>query len=452
MAQQDKSWENSWQSAFEGKSVTPPAGAWENIEKELERKKSARIIPIWWSAAAAVALLIISFVIADNNFIGDLSSEQVVSSQEEKNTTVQDKKEFTDNNLNEKQQQMSALSYDNEVEKEEELSEVYGPLAGDKGNSQEITGGAPGLDDNQPFVANKENRNQREALTAIEEAKGMGLYREPIEVGLIASLPAVVFDHELSEIPELWGVPVYFNSKKSGMDEWYAGVDFSRGSAGSDYGFSSSGDGLEFSNIPDSQSGNNYYTSDTETGSTVTYGISVGKKIAKRIVLESGLNYRRIETSTVSNVAYDQGGARSVYNESTSYAGAGQLTMTSFYEMENVHQFISIPLKAGYLILDKKWKMSVNTGLAGDYFFKTSTHDTSGNFESYETTPSESVYWNSLNLSVLGEVNITRQIGEHYIISVSPQLRQALSDFSNSERQELRPAIVQLGMQLQYKF
>lgn len=437
MAQQDKSWENSWKSAFEGKSVTPPAGAWENIEKELEEKKSTRIAPIWWSAAAAVGLLAISFIVVDNNFVSDLSSGQEISSQEKTDVTNKEKPGTSDDNFDDSQQGNSALSFN---EEEEEKETVADPGAGDEDKSKVSSGNDSKPEDLQLLIAANGKAEVTEGINILE--------REPVEVEFLAGLPAVVFEHKISEIPELWGVPVYSNSRKIREKGWYAGVDLAKGSSGADNGFSS-GD-QDFA-TPNSQLRSSYF-SDSESGSTITYGLSVGKKISKRIILESGVNYRRIESSSVSNIAYNSGGSRSVFNNNTAYSNDGSLESTSFYEMENVHQFISIPLKAGYLILDKKWKMSVNTGVAGDYFFKTSTHDTSGNFSSYETKPSRSDNWNSLSVSVLGEVNITRQIGEHYILSLTPQLRQALSDFSNSDRQELKPAIIQLGMQLQYKF
>lgn len=442
MAQQDKSFEGAWRSAFDHKSITPPVGVWENIENELDERNSKQVMPLVWRTAAAVSFLAVTifiiqlaYNIREQNQI-QVAVENKIENEGAKNGENNESLAIDQGNIIDKEKgNRTSKSYINK----NKIAEDKNALAYSEKENNQTTG--------INSIASKED--QTDSYTELLPEDNLTFLESP---EYLAHLPAAELKIQLPEAREIWGVPVYYSNKKSYSDEWFAGIDFAAGSSGSGYN-RFSGSNLEFAVDPDLNSADKTYSSDIQTGSTLAYGLAVGKKVSKRIILESGISYMKIETAGYSNITFEStDGSRAVVNAYTKYTEAGQISSTLRYEYANIHQFISIPLKAEFLILDKNWKISFGSGFAGNYFFKTMTQDVSGDLESYESNPSESALWNIFNVTLLGEVNFRRQLGDHYILSLSPQLRQALNDYSKSDRVELKPAIIQLGMQLKYKF
>jgi hypothetical protein len=78
---------------FKNLEVAPPEMVWNNIERELLKKKDRKIIPIWWKYAGVAAVLLIGFFIG-KEFSGNKNTNNIpVSSVEVKSSS-------NENNIN----------------------------------------------------------------------------------------------------------------------------------------------------------------------------------------------------------------------------------------------------------------------------------------------------------------------------------------------------------------
>ena len=423
MAQQDKTWESTWQSAMDKRSVTPPEEVWENIALELDRPKKRTLKPVWW-VAATISIIAIGGILISETRTAEVA--EIVVSENSQTPSVSEDGLLA----NTAEPGMMPAIEEPDARGNESVRNVKDIVAPSLKHEQKINN-LPS--EKSPSPGNLAETREKPVHDFLPE--------------LVEHVKSVALGLKLPEFGEIWGVPVFNNSKrKKAGAEWYAGLNLATGSSSAGETGSSGNDML----IPLQNSYSGTDNSSSGFTSSTSYGITVGKKLTRKIILEGGLTYMRLQNTGTTNIAVASATKREAFNLNVRTSGS-QLTSTAPYNVENVHQFISIPVKAGYLILDQKWKMSVNAGVAGDYFIKTHTEDLTGNLEMYETRPSTDPQWNSMTLSVLGEMNLSRELGNHYIIAVTPQVRQSLSDLSNT-RTEFRPFIMQVGVQLKYRF
>jgi hypothetical protein len=419
MAQRDKTWESAWKSAFDNKSVTPPKEVWDNIATELDKPRRRYMQPVIWWAAAAISIIAVA---------GILLKERIPAGQQ-----GMEPFKVEIGQVGENRSLANAMVPEHPAAKDSKTG-ADKPLK----NDNKV---APAL-----WGEKKENIRNAENKKPNGNPADKNVVYDFIP-GLIEGMKGVVSDLKLPEIREIWGVPMAYNTnKKTAKSGWYAGLDLSTGSSSGASDGSVSADRLAPLQSTFSQADN----SSSSVTSSTSYGITVGKKVTKKIILESGISYSRLSSTGTTNIAMASVSGREAFNYNASTKDAS-LTTTSPYNVEHVHQFISIPVKAGYLILDRQWKISVNAGVAGDYFIKTHTADLSGNLQMYKANPATDPQWNSMSMSVLGEINVSRQLGRHYLIAVTPQMRHSVNDFSNTST-ELRPSIFQVGIQLKYQF
>lgn len=422
MAQRDKTWESAWKSVFENKAVSPPEDAWDNISNELDKSRRRYMLPIWW-AAATVSIIAVAGVLLTERIPADKHSAEEFQLEVEQNKEARP---------------FANLAPDNSAVK---------PKNGD-GNSvvgkDHIASAAK--------VGKKETPERMGSISSKSAGKNNEIY--DFIPGLVDGIKAVASDLKLPEVGEIWGVPMAYNgNKKRKTSNWYAGLDLSTGSSSvAADGSASANDMMPLTNsFSQADKASSDITSTNNASSSRSYGITVGKKFTNRLVLESGISYLRLSNSGTTNIAIASAAGREAFNYNAIRSEANVMTTNAPYAVENVHQFISIPLKAGYIFLDRQWKLSVSSGIAGDYFIKTHTADLSGDLQMYEANPSTDPLWNSVTMSVLGEMNVSRQLGPHYLLAITPQMRKSLNDLSNT-RTELRPFVFQLGIQIKYQF
>ena len=102
-----------FQEEFKDFEVQPPSKVWEAIEKDLDKNKKARIIPLWWvlgGIAAGLAILLTSLYIGTDN---EMSNKQqpFVNSEMPQDTTTKPQNSLKNN---EEHSNNGALPYPNE--------------------------------------------------------------------------------------------------------------------------------------------------------------------------------------------------------------------------------------------------------------------------------------------------------------------------------------------------
>jgi hypothetical protein len=197
-------------------------------------------------------------------------------------------------------------------------------------------------------------------------------------------------------------------------------------------------------------------SSSLSNGSSYSAGFSIGTKVSDRFALTGGVSYLNQSTSFTSNVAQESA-VSGVYRTS-SFADAtvdktASLVQTNPYDVSSTLEYISVPLQAGYLIVDRKFGWQMNGGLSADFFLRnTLNSDASGFLKSSQGSGSESPY-TGVGFSGLLNTELSYRFGERYRLSLNPGMRYSLNSlYKSSIGIESQPLTLDVGLRLRYLF
>jgi hypothetical protein len=129
------------------------------------------------------------------------------------------------------------------------------------------------------------------------------------------------------------------------------------------------------------------------------------------------------------------------------------LVQTNPYDVSSTLEYISVPLQAGYLIVDSKFGWQMNGGLSTDFFLRnTLNSDASGFLKSSQGSGSESPY-TGVGFSGLLNTEFSYRFGERYRLSLNPGMRYSLNSlYKSSVGLTSQPLTLDVGLRLRYLF
>jgi hypothetical protein len=177
--------------------------------------------------------------------------------------------------------------------------------------------------------------------------------------------------------------------------------------------------------------------------------ISGGKRVAKRWLLQGGLSYlNQNSKSNTSTVTVAQS-----FNTTGSIApeNFNAVTSTTESEINSTFQFISLPVQAGYMLVDQKFGVQLNGGFSPDVFLKSTVSDKASQ-ETISTTGSNSTF-KAVSLSGLGGVELSYRFSEHYRIALVPGFRYSLTQvYKENSLASAKPFMADIGLRFRYVF
>jgi hypothetical protein len=190
-----------------------------------------------------------------------------------------------------------------------------------------------------------------------------------------------------------------------------------------------------------------------EVGTSYSFGMAFGKKVTKRWVLLSGVNYLNQSIGYSSNIAVVDASNQAKAYLADLASQSTQLTSTTPYAVNSVNEFVSIPLQAGYLFIDRKVGLQLNTGIATDFFIKNTLTDESGKLSSYSESAGNNSYYRTLNWTGLVGTELSYKVAKHYRVSLVPGLRYSFNSvLKSSTGATLNPMVWDVGFRFRYTF
>ncbi|MEJ7645365.1 MAG: hypothetical protein WKF87_12285 [Chryseolinea sp.] len=196
-------------------------------------------------------------------------------------------------------------------------------------------------------------------------------------------------------------------------------------------------------------------------GIAYSMGVSFGTKVAKRWVVQGGLNYLTQSSDYVANNVVAAGDYRSLQAESINTIGAlpmladaaSKIIPTVSYSVNNNVKFFSVPVQAGYLLVNKKVGLQLNAGLSTDLFVQNTITPEGGSLnKSTQGRGSDSPY-RSVNFSGLVGTELTYRIGQRYRVALNPGLRYPLNSLYKSDVGiQSTPLTFDVGVRFRYIF
>ena len=464
--------DKQWKDVFENAEMSPPEGVWDKIDASLSKeeagyfKKRAFIFKLLAAASIAFALGVSIFSI--NYFLNDETNQVVVQDTENPQipmNSIEAMDESGDNQASANTTVVDDINGTNEPSKsekgdgkamtvkEEDSNYEHGVVANidSKDGGQNESGSST--------IILTDNSNEESNLIPVEVSES----RSNIELNelLAHGIYMDSGDDMIYTIDHIYLIPIipsgiYKNRKKEPVKgAFLAGLDFSTGIFDPNFQqgnnvFASTA-GANFSNAR-VESVNDQYTSlntankdfllvrsagqENKPEVSYSYGANFGFKVSRRFLLQTGIAYRKANSTITTTGYFEDVNTNTqipiVASHHYQMDGLSAVKTVPETSLNNQYEFASIPLRAGYIALDRKVNVTFLAGISSELFL---SNQIGGN-ENFETlssssgkeSPYKSVYFNGSLGTMLGY-----NFAKNYLITVEPSYRFAVNSFTQND-------------------
>jgi hypothetical protein len=448
---ENRDFENKWRDAFADAEDEPNEALWLSIENSLAATDGivmrGRVVFYQRLAAASILIALLLGGIAVIKWNSGLEKSQLATSkqnenprsdaQKQKSAGNQSNNSIANNTINDK----AGNSTTNKLK-------VQNPLASRQpDNNTQAT----------PIQVMENGVNDKaERVQPLSDPKNSKEYSDR-EITLnnvfayydIKLKGKPVFDHRTSN-KLVWSEPIVpAKERKEEKDNWWAAIG---GSAGA-YTQQSTVNGAAFNNLNSpTVASRSQSSTGSNVGSSFSFGMTMGKKISKRWMIMTGVNYLTQSVGYSSNQSLN-GNQTYLADLSSQKNVSGAANFTSSYNLNSVNEFVSIPLQAGYQLVQRKFGLQINTGVASDIFLRNTLVDPSGKLSTYTEIAGESSAYQNINWTGLLGTELSYKISSHYRFSLVPGMRYSFQSIVKpSVGSSINPLVWDIGFRLRYNF
>ncbi len=423
--------EKEWRDSLDGAEVTPPSAVWGEIDRnlayaELSVYKSRNLYYKWAVAAIlliAVSLSTFQFLYFQSNE-GDIIADyiQILAPENVNQGTVNVPSKII---FNEKLQT-------NNISRSRKTS-----LSGGQGNSGD----------------NKIPESKGALLAGSFEDESV--FRKWIGLAIDSKKVIALANIEQSyDQVTFYKIPVYHferTGKSNLADKYWAGLDVGSGSF--DPNFQSGGSSLvaqnlDFNPAAFSLTSNELLDTNSPTmregmtaGESVSLGVNFGLKLSKRWSLQSGLQYARSGSTTETNVVIQSTQineglpATSQAKSVTQYLKVVEEEAVVEYDyrdvsLRNQFQFASVPVTAGYRLLDQKFSLQLNAGLITNFYMGNRLEGIGNEIAELTIGPGDESPYKNVSFSGLAGIEFGYQFMKNFDLIIEPNYRQGINNLT----------------------
>lgn len=483
MEKTDTSFEDQWSEAFEGAEKSPPDHVWASIDGALANAEAngykKRVVFFKWVAAASVLLAMLFGAALWN---GSLDQSGEVAQMETTDTTIEDRGNTSvadqtetdkmngsaDTGIIENDAQTLAS-----IEQDEKQTvgnagidnAVLQTAADDHGNvkttgRQSVALADTGTNNNSVLAASEENNGM---MPLLEESSTVLAFVEPKMPGSGTSIEPWVADH-------LYGVPDLSAGKVDTNDGFglWAGISLSSGSFDPETGEADNGTfapsfadpGTSFDNITSVNTVP--LRSEYVTGNAFSAGMDMGGQLSKRIRLSSGIHYSAVSPGSSSNIIVTDRASNKTFalsNESVENASldeglrSGNLAVSQgVTNFSNTLQYLTIPFKAGYVVLDRRLNLTLNSGVSTNFLIGSSLNNSKDGTQNFGNSEASDTFRSSY-MDLLTSIELGYRLMDKYQLSLEPNYRKALNSFTKEDSDiEGKPTNFGVSIGIKYNF
>lgn len=477
-----KDFESLWADRFADAEATPPEHVWKNISGELANRQvgayKRRILYYQWAAAAAflmaVGLGILYFFNVADNSAYRLAGENTMA-MNEKNP---------DNGPEISSMDEDALTLgSSNIRKESLPSEIAGNA---HGPTEKILNAATNGGQSEIRIAEQQSNRTPQPLDnlANKEASGTELYSLNTIAIAVEDRTNNTIDHlkpmqgpqrqalRVEAPDQIYGVPVYGQAAQQEdamvAQTLWAGLNL--GSGNFDPNYSSSAPavtalrqaqvdlGEESANTPalDLQNAGLPLREESSPGLAFAVGLDIGMKLTSKWLIQSGIQYGQFTVNSSTNLAFanDEQGSRaplSFQNREDLFSNDALTVTSENTDINNNFQFLSIPVKMGYQLVDNKITCIINAGVSNEFYLGNQLKSLNENIDSYSIAPGSASPYKNYFLSGIASLQLGYKISDTYFLNIEPNYKRSLTDFAKVDnRFSSRPSSLGLIVGFRY--
>ncbi len=453
--------DRQWEDAFKDAEMAPSEGVWDKIDSALSReeaghfRKRAFFFKLLAAASIAFALGVGLFSI---NYYLDNNAGQVAVQNDEYNDNLDLLNNETELALENNAENSDQKITDNQVPEESISESVF--LAEAENKEVKFVKAESKVsvllrNENEIPSDKIADTNHLPEYLSLNEIQGQGIN--------MSSSEELIY-----EIDHIYLIPIMpkgsskiKREKESGV--FLAGLDFSTGifdpnfqAGGSDLAIAGSSfarnGGAVYENAQVESINNQYAPFNTMNKSfavvrssgkkpepkiAFSYGANLGFKFTPRIVVQTGIAYRRANTTATTTGYLKEANSDSRIPIIATYQyqldGLATVNPISETTLNNQFEFLSIPLRLGYVLMDRKINVSLMAGISSEFYLGNSIEDGSNYLETLSISPGEgspykSYYFNGSLGTMLGY-----SFAENYAVTVEPSYRFALNSLTRDD-------------------
>lgn len=192
------------------------------------------------------------------------------------------------------------------------------------------------------------------------------------------------------------------------------------------------------------------------SGTAYSLGISVGTKLAERWVIQGGVNYLTQLSDYTTDEAIGSANLESFKAASLNEFKAGmdnKVITTAPYTVNTSARFISVPVQAGYLIVNKKVNVLLNAGVSTDMFLQNTVDPEGSGLEKTTQGRGDDSPYRALNFSGLVGTELSYRFADRYRLSLNPGLRYPFNSiYKDNVGVDATPLTFDIGLRFRYIF
>ncbi|MGC4022196.1 MAG: hypothetical protein QM734_09750 [Cyclobacteriaceae bacterium] len=435
--------EDSWKGVFEQAEAIPSDSVWSGIDGALEGGEMKKRLVFYQRVAAAAvlfALLVGGYEIyrwTDDNRVSQFSftkKSQNNNSQIESGLNKEEAKNSNQKSDSKNEGEQSSLTKENE--NENNLSATLTENSKQSKKTEQIP--ATKDNDEREVLTKSKNENNSTFENYFQSDVKYVSANDEVTLQLLPG-PEVKGKPVVKEfIRKLPAIPAAFMADtrrdKTPNENVWASLTASSGSYNPNMGNSS------------------VYSAGNNSSIGTSYSMSMlgGARIAKNWTLQSGIQYLN---QSINGSSY----ASSSYSLATV---AGALTVPGLYNLSpglapvnvmSTSEFVSVPVQAGYLIVNRKFGWQVNSGVSTDFFIRNTLSD--GQRQSFTQSAGSDSPYRSVNFSGLMSSEVSYKLSQHYRISLVPGFRYSFNPMlKSSANTSGNPWLWDFGFRFKYIF
>lgn len=452
--------EDAWQKAFENAEEAPSENVWTSLEQGLNKAETItmkRRVVFYQRLAAASILFALMLGGLTTYYISNLTNQQQMSLVTERSSGIPDNNEVNDNRTI----TSSPQGHDNDTANENNSVFDNNDERLQKNTSDNSTGFVASLfnaPEANEFLTNDsigDHEYKMKGTTLRNYPSLLSMIPEP-SIELAGNMRVVTIVRKLPAMPSS-----FMNSKKDkkASENLWASLGASTGnySPSSDFSSSSSTSSrvLYQSAGGLSNSAQSAYSTTSPKGTVFSVGMNLGKRISNRWLVQGGVSYLNQAIGYTSNFAvFDANNSpmASVADYANLKSFSSVVPVSSPYQINSVNEYISVPVQAGYILVDRKLGVQLNSGVSTDIFMQNTLTDESGQLESYSSGAGDSSPYRTISWAGLMGTELSYKIATQYRISIAPGLRYSLNSVLKSSSAPSNPLMWDVGFRFRYIF